>query len=233
MLTTARYEFILRRLATILAVAILTLSLVAAISGILLAFYYQPSAVGAHESLKYLSTEVDSGWLVRGVHNAAGNSVIVVALIEIVVMFLGRQFSRSWLTAWISGILFTLSAIGLGWTAMILDWTQTGYWRLKVELGSIEAIPVIGSQLRDILTGGSGLNTTTVEHMYTLHSYVLAVGAVVLAVIHLGGVLVQEIELKQGVRFRLEKLVAPFVASSTEQETDSNAQTLTTSGSQK
>ena len=59
-------------------------------------------------------------------------------------MFLGRQFRRSWFTAWISGIFLTLSTIGLGWTAMILSWNQLGYWRLKIELGTIAAIPLIG-----------------------------------------------------------------------------------------
>jgi len=78
------------------------------------------------------------------------------------------------LTAWISGILFTLTAIALGWTAMLLDWTQLGYWRFNIELGTV-AIPLIGSQLRAILTGGGAINTLTVAHLYTLHSYVLSI----------------------------------------------------------
>jgi len=81
-----------------------------------------------------------------------------VSLVEIVVMFLGERFRRSWLTAWISGILFTLTAIALGWTAMLLDWTQLGYWRFNIELGTV-AIPLIGSQLRAILTGGGAINS--------------------------------------------------------------------------
>ncbi len=212
-MNTARYEFVLRRLATVLAVAILTLSLLSAVTGMLLAFYYQPAAGGAYDSLAAINTQVSFGWLIRSIHNLAGNGVIGVALVEIVVMFLGRQFRASWLTAWISGILFTLSAIGLGWTAMILSWTQEGFWRLKLELGTIEAIPFVGSQIREILTGG-GVNTTAVQHFYTLHSYVLAIGAIVLAVVHLGSVLVQELELSPGgIKFRLERLITPFLES--------------------
>jgi cytochrome b6 len=188
--------FILRRTSTILAVAVLTLTLVAAVTGILLAFYYQPTAGGAYDSLKHLSAEVSNGWLIRSVHNSAGNWVIVVALIQLVVMFLGERYRRSWLTAWISGILFILAAIGLSWTAMILDWSQLGFWRLRIELGTIEAIPLIGSQLREILTGGS-LGSVTVAHMYTIHSYVLSVGAVVLSIVHLAGLVWQEREIGQ------------------------------------
>lgn len=188
--------FVFRRLSTILAVAVLTLTLIAATSGVLLAFYYEPTAGGAYQSLKTLTAEIPFGWLVRSMHDLAGNLVIGVALIQIVVMFIGERFRPSWLTAWISGIFFTLAAIGLSWTAIILDWSQLGYWRLRIELGTIEAIPVIGPVLREILTGGS-VSSTTVAHMYTLHSYVISLAAVGLAIVHLGGLLVQEWELKR------------------------------------
>lgn len=188
------YEFALRRLATVLSVAIITLTAIAAVTGVLLSFYYEPTAGGAYQSLQFINTQVQNGWLFRKLHDLAGNGVIVIALIQIVVMFLGRQFRTSWLTGWISGILFTLSAIALGWTAMILDWDQLGYWRFSIELQTVEALPLIGHQLRDILTGGGAINSETVEHLYTLHSYIASVGAVILAVIHLASLVQQERE---------------------------------------
>ena len=191
------YSFIVRRLATILSVVILSLSLIAAITGILLSFYYEPTAGGAYNSLRLIKSEIPNGWLIQRLHEIAGNALIGASLIEIVVMFLGEKFRSSWLTAWISGILLTLTAIALSWTAMLLDWTQLGYWRFQIELGTIEAIPVIGSLLRTILTGGGAVNTVTVSHLYALHSYILSFGALVLAVIHLGGLLFQEKEEKQ------------------------------------
>lgn len=189
------YDFIWQRLATILSVAIITLSLIATITGILISFYYEPVAGGAYQALRWLDSEVPNGLLIHSIHNQAGNLLIGMALIQIVVMFLGRQFRSGWLTAWISGILLTLTAIGLSWTAIILDWSQVGYWRFRIELGTIEAIPVIGSTLRDILTGGS-INTTTVEHLYTIHSYLLSFGAIILAIIHVWGLIQQEKQRK-------------------------------------
>ncbi|MBD1929226.1 cytochrome bc complex cytochrome b subunit [Trichocoleus sp. FACHB-90] len=192
-----QYPFVLQRLATILAVVILSLTLIAAITGILLSFYYEPTAGGAYNSLNTIKAEVSNGWLVQRIHDIAGNGLIGVSLIEIVVVFLGEKFRPSWLTAWISGILLTLVAIALGWTAMLLDWTQLGYWRFQIELGTIETIPLIGSVLRQILTGGGAINTVTVAHLYTLHSYILSIGALILAIIHLAGLLLQEKEEKQ------------------------------------
>ncbi len=228
---TEQYEFVLRRLATILAVGILTLSLIAAVTGILLAFYYEPAAGGAYDSLQAVANEVSNGWLILRVHDLAGNGLIGVSLIEIVVKFLGRQFTSSWLTAWISGILLTLTAIALGWTAMILDWTQLGYWRLSIELGTIEAIPFIGSQLRDILTGGGAITTATVEHLYTLHSYILSVGALAIALIHLGGLLVQEIQQKR-LQIKLAAIDLAAESESAQAENDPKSLSLSSAKSQ-
>ncbi|MDF5708647.1 MAG: cytochrome b N-terminal domain-containing protein [Nostoc sp. S4] len=189
---STQFDRILRRVATILSVVILTLCLIYVSSGVLLSFYYEPTAGGAYNSLKMINTQLPYGWLFRRAHDVAGNGLIAIALIQIVVMFLSRQFRKSWLTAWISGILFTLSAIGLDWTAMILDWTQEGYWRFSIELGTIEAIPIIGGQLRDILTGGGAISTVTIEHLYTIHTYLIAMTTVILAVVHLSALVWQE-----------------------------------------
>jgi quinol-cytochrome oxidoreductase complex cytochrome b subunit len=186
----------MRRISTILSVVIVSLCLLAAFSGVLLSFYYQPTAGGAYNSLRFITEQVQYGWLIRKVHDLAGNLIIGIGLIQLVVMFLGRQFRKSWLAAWISGIFLILSAIGSGWTAMILDWGQIGYWRFNVELGSISSIPLIGVQLKEILTGGNGVNTTTVEHLYTIHSYLLTIAVMVFAIAHLASILWQERQMK-------------------------------------
>lgn len=113
------YAFLLRRLATIVAIVILRLSLTTALLGVLLAFYYEPTAGGAYNSLKVIATTIPNGWLIQRIHNIAGNGVIAISLVEIVVMFLEEQFSPSWLIAWISGILSTLTEIALN-TAWLL-----------------------------------------------------------------------------------------------------------------
>jgi len=216
---TLEYKFALQRSATILAVTAFSLVLLAGVTGILLSFYYEPIAGGAFTSLRRITEFIPNGVLIRSLHDLAGNGLIGVALLQIVVMFLGRQFRPSWIAAWISGIFYALVAIGLSWTAIILDWDQVGYWRFKVELKTIEIIPVIGTYLRDILTGGNGVNSMTVEHLYTLHSYVLSAVAIALALFHLGALVYQEQERRQ-VRTRLNSVVsrAGFGLGSAESE---------------
>lgn len=181
----SRFDTVMRRTATILSVVILTLCLIAASTGIMLSIYYEPASGRAYQSLSMITKQIEYGWLFRKAHYIAGNGIIVAALIEIVVMFLGRKFTKSWYTAWVSGIFLTLTVIGLSWTSMILGWDQLGFWRFSIELGTIEAIPFIGQQLREILTGGSGISTLTVQRLYTIHSYILSIAAIVLSVVHL------------------------------------------------
>ncbi len=180
-----RYGSALRKLATVLAIAIFALCLVAAITGVSLAFYYTPSSTDAYSSIAYINDRVTNGWLIRSLHNIAGNGLIAVSLVQIVIMFLGRHLLGGWIVGWISGIFLTLSAIGLGWTAMNLEWSQLGYWRLKIELSIIESIPAIGDFLRQLLLGGDALGTISLEHLFTIHSYLLSAVALVLSLVHL------------------------------------------------
>lgn len=189
---TDRYIYILQRTATLLAVAELTLCATAGFTGILLAFYYQPTALEANKSLTTIVNEVNNGSLILSLHNIAGNGLIVLALVQIAIVFLGRQFLLSWLTAWISGICLTLTAIGLSWTAIVLNWEQTSFWRLKIELSIVASIPLVGSTLRNILSGGDSINSITLQHMYALHSYILVIVAVFLSVTHLTALIYQE-----------------------------------------
>lgn len=189
---TMAYRFDLRRIATLLSVVTLALVLLAGITGILLAFYYDPTAGGAYESLRFIHKAVSSGAIVRSLHNIAGNGLIIVAFLQILVLFLGRQLRTSWYAAWISAFALSATAVALGWTAILLDWSQISYWRVKVELGILQSLPVVGSLLHQFFTGGNGISSLTVQHMYTLHSYVFAAVAVVLAIVHLGSLLYQE-----------------------------------------
>ncbi|MCY7282933.1 MAG: cytochrome b N-terminal domain-containing protein [Cyanobacteria bacterium CAN_BIN43] len=203
---TLDYRFALQRTTTILAVVALSLVLLAGITGVALAFYYEPTAGGAHRSLEFITRDVSSGAIIRSLHDIAGNALIVVALLQLVVMFVGRQFRPSWLAAWVSGILLALVAIGASWTAIILDWDQVGFWRFKLEMKTIESIPVVGATLREIITGG-GVNSLTVQHMYTLHSYLLSVIAITLSVLHLVALVYQERDRQQFGK-KLDQLVS-------------------------
>jgi cytochrome b6 len=184
-MNTIHYNFLLRKLATILAITMFVLCLIAAVTGVSIAFYYTPSTTGAYSSIAYINNQVTNGWLIRSLHNIAGNGLIAVSLVQIIVMFFCREMLGGWIIGWISGIFLTLTAIGLGWTAMNLEWSQLGYWRLNIELSIIESIPLIGKFIRQLLLGGDTVSTISLEHLYTIHGYLLSTVALGLSFVHL------------------------------------------------
>lgn len=200
--------FSLRRIATILSVVTLTLTLLGVGTGILIAFYYDPSTAGAYQSVENIASHLPGGSLIYSLHQIVGNGMIIVALAQMFVLFFSRQFRISWFSAWISDFVLLGLAIGLSWTSMILKWDQLGYWRLKIELQTIEQLPLVGHFARDVLTGGS-IDTTTVEHFYTLHSYILSAIAVGIAVFQLGSLLLQEWEQRRTARLMYETAHIP------------------------
>jgi MFS family permease len=55
----------------------------------------------------------------------------------------------------------------------------------------IESIPLIGQTLRQILLGGESIGTITLQHLFTIHSYLLSAVALGLSTIHLVSSLLQ------------------------------------------
>ena len=78
-----QFDTVMRRTATILSVVIITFSLVAASTGILLSIYYEAASGRAYQSLATITEQIQYGWLFRKTHEIAGNGIIVIALIQI------------------------------------------------------------------------------------------------------------------------------------------------------
>ncbi|WP_373544319.1 hypothetical protein [Chamaesiphon sp.] len=70
-----------------------------AITGVAIAFYYSSSTPNAYSSIEYINNQVPNGWLIRSLHNIAGNGLIAVSLVQILVQPMRRErnFSRFWL----------------------------------------------------------------------------------------------------------------------------------------
>jgi quinol-cytochrome oxidoreductase complex cytochrome b subunit len=68
-----------------------------------------------------------------------------------------------------------------------------GYWRLNIELSIIESVPFIGQFLRQLLLGGDAVSSISLEHLYTIHSYLLAAVALGLSFVHLASTLINSL----------------------------------------
>ena len=52
------------------------------VTGILLAFYYQPSAAAAYASVEYITNEVSFGWYIRSLHKWSATFMIAAVILH-------------------------------------------------------------------------------------------------------------------------------------------------------
>jgi menaquinol-cytochrome c reductase cytochrome b subunit len=165
--------------------ATLTAFLVQAITGVMLAMYYQPGPDTAYPSIMRITDDIFAGWLVRGMHRWGASVFIILMFMHMgrVFLFGAYKFPRE--LTWLIGVL--LLALGLleGFTGYLLPWDQTAYWATTVGINLNGTGPVIGPFLAQFLQGGTYINPDTLPRFYSLHMLLLPGAIMALIGLHL------------------------------------------------
>jgi quinol-cytochrome oxidoreductase complex cytochrome b subunit len=159
-------------------------------TGILLLLYYRPSAEEAFESIQFLMTEVQFGWLVRSIHAWAANLMIFTLFVHLFSVLLLKAYRPPREITWFSGVGLMGLAMGFGFTGYLLPWNELAYFATKVGTEITGAVPVIGSFAGRLLRGGTDVTGATLTRFYGIHVAVLP--ALTTAVIGLHLYLVQK-----------------------------------------
>ncbi len=156
-----------------------------AVTGILLTIYYVPTPDHAYDSVQYITTQVSSGWLIRGLHHWGASAMVLLTFLHMLrVIFLGSyKYPRE--VTWFSGVFLFLITIGFGFTGYLLPWNQKAYWATTVGTRIIGVIPVIGDSLLRIVRGGEGISPLTLTRFFGVHVWVLPAALIILLGVHL------------------------------------------------
>lgn len=142
-------------------------------TGILLLFYYRPSADEAFESIQFIMGEVKFGWLMRSIHAWGANLMIFTAFVHMFsVMFLKAYREPRELT-WMSGVMLLFVAMGLGFTGYLLPWNELAFFATRVGTEIPAVIPGVGPLTRDILRGGEDVTGATLTRFFAVHVSIL------------------------------------------------------------
>ena len=162
-------------------------------TGIFLAFYYVPSPEHAYHSVSLISTQLDFGWLVRGIHKWAASLVVVFVVLHMLrVLYMGAYKYPRELT-WVVGVLLLLVIMAFGFTGYLLPWDQKAYWATVVGTHIAGHAPLVGGYVTEILRGGPQVGVRTLGRFYAFHTLFLPVFLFALAAIHLAMVAKQGI----------------------------------------
>lgn len=155
------------------------------VTGILLLLYYRPSAGEAFESIQFLMTEVEFGWLVRSIHSWSANLMILTMFIHLFSALLLHAYRRPRELTWLSGAGLLGLSLAFGFTGYLLPWNELAFFATRVGTEIPGVIPVIGPFLRRLLRGGDDVTGATLTRFYGIHVAVLPAIATLMIAVHL------------------------------------------------
>jgi menaquinol-cytochrome c reductase cytochrome b subunit len=165
--------------------AALTAFIVQAVTGVVLAMYYQPGPNTAYPSIQRITNDVWAGWLVRGMHKWGASVFIILMFMHMGRVFLFGSYKYPRELNWIIGVLLLALGLAEGFTGYLLPWDQTSYWATTVGINLNGTAPFLGPFIAQLLQGGTAINADTLSRFYAVHMLVLPAAIAGLIALHL------------------------------------------------
>jgi cytochrome b6 len=162
----------------------LFLFLIQVITGTLLLFYYRPTVAEGFDSVRFLMTRVEFGWLIRSIHSWSANLLIFVAFVHMFSVVFTHAYRPPRELTWATGIVLLGLMLGFGFSGYLLPWNQISYFATKVGTDVAGSTPVIGEGIARVLRGGDDVGAATLTRFFALHVMVLPMITAALVALH-------------------------------------------------
>jgi quinol-cytochrome oxidoreductase complex cytochrome b subunit len=179
------------------------LFLVLTVTGVLLMFYYRPTAEYAYYDMVALREQVPLG-ILRDLHRWAAHAMVIVVWLHMFRVFMTGSYKKPREFNWVVGVVLLLLHMLLSFTGYLLPWDQLSMWAVTVGANMAQAAPFLGSEgpgsgmiqiggvrlvdsgsdLRFALLGGRFVSETTLLRFYVLHCMLLPLVAAVFMAVH-------------------------------------------------
>ena len=181
-------------------------------TGILLLFYYKGSSDLAFESVQFIMSKVQFGWLVRSIHAWAANLFILSAFIHMFSVYFEKAYRKPRELTWITGMLMFFMCLGFGFSGYLLPWNTLSFFATKVGTDIVGAVPLIGKPLKIFIRGGDDVTGATLSRLFGFHVALFPGIFTILLAIHL--ILIQRQGISEPMHFSekpaSEKKTMPF-----------------------
>lgn len=155
------------------------------VTGILLAFYYQPSAQTAYESVRYITEEAAYGWYLRSVHKWGATLMIAAVILHQMRVFFTGAYRKPREFNWMVGMCLLVCTLVTGFTGYSLVYEQLSYWGATVGANITDTVPMVGGFMKRLMLAGDTYNENTVPRFFILHAAVLPATIVLLLGVHI------------------------------------------------
>jgi cytochrome b6 len=177
--------------------------IVQVITGVLLLMYYQPGEATAYESIRFLTTKVPFGWLVRSIHSWSAHLMIISLVLHMFSTMMLKAYRPPREVTWVSGYFLFLLTMGFGFSGYLLPWTKLAYFATTVGTNIVASVPLLGTWLLQVLRGGQDVTINTLYRFFAAHVVILPLAFVGVIGLHL--LLIQ----RQGMALPLGAKTAP------------------------
>lgn len=166
----------------VLGILSLLVFLFLAVTGVMLAFYYQPTPSEAHESVTIIVRDVSFGWFVHQIHGWAAGALLLILMARAWRLYFQGLYKTPREALWILAVLTFLAATHSDLTGRLLTWDEGGYWTTVRALEVLYALPALVPMFT-FLVGGHGVDSLVLVRFYLLHVVVLP--ALILVLLYL------------------------------------------------
>jgi cytochrome b6 len=142
-------------------------------SGLLLLAYYQAGEATSYESIRFLTTKVPFGWLVRSIHCWSAHLMILSLVTHMVSTMLLKAYRPPRELTWVTGFVLFALALGFGFSGYLLPWNELAFFATAVGTDSMKAVPGIGEWLVQVMRGGTDVTIHTLYRFFALHVVLL------------------------------------------------------------
>ena len=168
--------------------------------------YYRPGADEAFESVQFIMTQVQFGWLIRSVHSWSANLLIFMAFAHLFSVLFLKAYRKPRELTWISGLLLLFLMLGFGFSGYLLPWNTLSYFATKVGTEIPAQIPIIGRPTLLFLRGGEDVTGSTLTRLFGIHVAILPAIATFLIVMHVALIQWFGMSVPPGVKAKWESL---------------------------
>jgi menaquinol-cytochrome c reductase cytochrome b subunit len=165
--------------------ALITTFVVQAVTGVILAMYYQPDPNSAFASIRYITDDATMGWLVRGMHKWGSSVFVILLFLHMGRVFLMASYKYPREMTWVTGALIFLLVMFMSLTGYLLVYDQRAYWASVVAVNINGTAPILGPYISEFLTVGPNFGDHTLSRFYSLHMLAVPGGIIALIGLHL------------------------------------------------
>lgn len=153
-------------------------------TGIMLAFYYKPTAAEAYASILFIENEVYFGAAIRAIHHWSANGMIVMCVAHMIRVFIMGAYKKPRELNWISGVMLLVLTLAFGFTGYLLPWDQRAFWASTVGTEIAGSVPAIGNLVLIFLRDGWGVTEATLGRFYGLHILIVPIVTITFMLAH-------------------------------------------------